>query len=426
MKHHGEGMKFYFESYGCTMNQGEAKILESILKEKGHDIVGDLEDSDVLVLVTCTVIETTELRMLRRLGEFTKTHKSIVVAGCMASVQKEKILAKSPNAMILSPQSLSDIDQIAFRLSKGYAQISHEKTESETETKLKADAIIPIASGCLGSCTYCITRIARGKLRSCPPEFLIESMKKALTEGYREIRLSAQDTSAYGADIKFNLSTLLKKIEELEGDFRVRVGMMNPENVLPILPEIIEGYKDPRIYKFLHLPVQSGSESILNRMGRKYTTNEFLKVVKNFRGAFPGLTLSTDIIVGFPGEGEKEFRESVNLLHKLKPNILNITRFSPRPKTEAMNMDDKIPSRIAKERSRELTKIHSDISREINKEFVGKKERILITEHGKNGTMMGRTDTYKPVVVEDEVKVCDFVDVKITEAKDIYLKGRIL
>ncbi|UCG70548.1 MAG: tRNA (N(6)-L-threonylcarbamoyladenosine(37)-C(2))-methylthiotransferase [Thermoplasmata archaeon] len=408
------------------MNQGEAKILESILKEKGHSIVGDLEDSDVLVLVTCTVIETTELRMLKRLEEFTKTDKSIVVAGCMASAQKEKILAKSPNAIILSPQHLSDIEQIAFRLSKGYAQVSRKKTETETETKMKADAIIPIASGCLGSCTYCITRIARGKLRSCPPEFLIESMKEALTEGYREIRLSAQDTAAYGADIEFNLPNLLKKIEELDGNFRVRVGMMNPENVLPILPEIIDGYKDSRIYKFLHLPVQSGSESVLNRMGRKYTIDEFFKVIENFRKAFPEITISTDIIVGFPGEDEEDFRESVNLLKKLKPNILNITRFSPRPKTEAMNMDDKVPSRIAKERSRELTNIHADISRDINKRFVGNLESILITEHGKNGTMMGRTNSYMPVVVEDEVQICDFVDVKITEARDIYLKGKVL
>jgi MiaB-like tRNA modifying enzyme len=419
-------MKFYFESYGCTMNQGEAKILESILKEKGHIIVGDIKDSDVLVLVTCTVIETTELRMLRRLEEFAKTEKSIVVAGCMASVQKEKILAKSPNAMILTPQHLSNIEQIAFRISKGYAQVSQEKVESETESKTKADAIIPIASGCLGSCTYCITRIARGKLRSCPPEFLIESMKKALTEGYREIRLSAQDTAAYGADIDFDLPTLLKKIEELDGAFRVRVGMMNPENVLPILPYIIDGYEDPRIYKFLHLPVQSGSESVLKRMGRKYTIDEFYKVIEHFREAFPEITISTDIIVGFPGEDESEFRESVNLIKKLKPNILNITRFSPRPKTEAMNMENKVPSRIAKERSRELTNIHADISRDINKRCVGNLERILITEHGKNKTMMGRTDSYIPVVVEDAVHICDFIDVRITEASDIYLKGKVL
>ncbi len=408
------------------MNQGEARIMQEVLKKSGHSIVDDLDHSDALVLVTCTVIETTELRMMRRLNTFSKTGKPVVVAGCMASVQKDDILASNPNAILLSPQAIKDIGKIAEKLSEKVPRIKKEIIETGTSIKKTTDAIIPISSGCLGSCSYCITRIARGALRSCPPEFLIESMRKALEEGYKEIRLTSQDTAAYGADINFNLPSLLRKIETLDGEFRVRVGMMNPENVLPILQDIIEAYKDKRIYKFLHLPVQSGSKRILKKMGRKYMQDDFFKVVRHFREAFPEITISTDIIVGFPSESEEDFLDSVELIKTLRPNILNITRFSPRPKTEAMNMVDKIPSRIAKQRSRELTKIHEDISREINKEFVDRKERILITEPGKNNTMMGRTDTYKPVVVEDEVQVGDFVDVEITEARDIYLKGRIL
>jgi len=419
-------MRFYFESYGCTMNQGEARIMQDSLKKSGHSIVDDLDDSDALVLVTCTVIETTELKMMRRLKTFSKTGKPVVVAGCMATVQKDDILASNPNAILLAPQAIDYIGKIAEKLSQEEPIIKKEIIETGTGFKKTTDAIIPISSGCLGSCSYCITRIARGELRSCPPEFLIESMRKALGEGYKEIRLTSQDSAAYGADINHNLPSLLRKIETLDGEFRVRVGMMNPENVLPILRDVIEAYKDKRIYKFLHLPVQSGSERILKKMGRKYTLDEFFQVVKEFREAFPDITISTDIIVGFPGESEEDFLDSVELVKKLRPNILNITRFSPRPKTEAMNMEDKIPSRIAKERSRELTKIHEEISREINKEFADRKERILITEPGKNDTMMGRTDTYKPVVVEEEVQVGDFVDVEITEARDIYLKGRVL
>lgn len=408
------------------MNQGEARIMQDILKENGHCIVGDMEGSDALVLVTCTVIETTELRMRRRLETFSKTGKPVVVAGCMASVQKDDILTLNPNAVILAPQAFKDIDKIAETLSKEKPRTRKKVIVEDTHPKKTVDAIIPISSGCLGSCTYCITRIARGGLRSCPPELLIESMGKALAEGYKEIRLTSQDTAAYGADIETDFPSLLKKIEALDGEFRVRVGMMNPENVLPILPDIIDAYRDTRIYKFLHLPVQSGSERILKRMGRKYTIDNFFNVVNTFRNSFPDITISTDIIVGFPGESERDFVESVELIKNLKPDILNITRFSPRPKTEAMSMDDKIPGRIAKDRSRELTKVHEKISRDINKSFVGRNERILITEHGKNGTMMGRTDTYKPVVVEDEVQLCDFVDVEIIEARDVYLKGKIL
>lgn len=422
----GEAMRFYFESYGCTMNQGEAKIMEDILKQKGHSIVDRLNHSDALVLVTCTVIETTELKMIKRLKAFSKTGKPVIVAGCMASVQKDDILASNPNAILLPPHDIHNIDKIADGLSEAELRITKNKIGKPQKIKKTADAIIPISSGCLGSCTYCITRIARGELRSCTPEFLFESVRKALGEGYKEIRLTSQDTAAYGADINYDLPSLLRKIGNLEGEFKVRVGMMNPENVMPIIPEIIEAYKNKRIYKFLHLPVQSGNEKILKKMGRKYTIDDFFRAVKAFRSTFPDITISTDIIVGFPGESERDFMDSVELIKILRPNILNITRFSPRPKTEAMNMKDKIPSRIAKERSRKLTKIHADISRSINKEFVGRKERILITEHGKNGTMMGRTDSYKPVVLEDEAQLCDFVDVDIIEAIDFYLKGRVL
>jgi len=419
-------MRFYFESYGCTMNHGESKIMQDMLRKEGHTIVSDLKNSDALVLVTCTVIETTERRMMRRLQTFSQTKKPVVVAGCMASVQKEQILDVNPNAIIFPPQSLGDIGKLIKELSKR-KPISMKKMDvAKTEIKKTADTIIPISSGCLGSCTYCITRIARGELRSCPPEILIDSMKKALTEGYKEIRLSSQDTAAYGADIDFNLPKLLKKIESLDGDFKVRVGMMNPENVIPILSDLIDAYKNQRIFKFLHLPVQSGSNKILEKMGRGYTINDFFNVVDGFRRYFPHITISTDVIVGFPQETEEDFNQTVKLIKKLKPDILNITRFSPRPKTPAMKMDNKIPSRIAKDRSRELTKIHMDISTKINRKFVGRKERILITEHGKNNTMMGRTDAYKPVILSEKVKLCDFVDVDITEAKEIYLKGTVL
>ncbi len=418
-------MRFYFESYGCTMNQGEARIMEDLLKEKGHSIVENPEDAEALVLVTCTVIETTELRMKKRLTQFKETGKPVVVAGCMASVQKDEITFENPDAIVIPPEDFRNIDSILEKRSIKEPMTKKKDGEIQPSPKKTADAIIPISSGCLGSCTYCITRIARGKLRSCPPEFIVDSARKILKEGYREIRLSAQDTAAYGADMSINLPGLLFKIQTLKGDFRVRVGMMNPDNVLPILHDLIEAYKDSRIYKFLHLPFQSGSQRMLLRMGRGYSVVEFFLVVEEFKKDFPDITVSTDVIVGFPGENESDFHESVELVKRLRPNILNVTRFSPRPKTEASKMKDRIPSRIAKDRSRELAKIHLDISRDINKAFVGRKQRILITEHGKNKTMMGRTDSYMPVVVLDEVKLCDFLDVKITEARNTYLIGEV-
>jgi MiaB-like tRNA modifying enzyme len=364
--------------------------------------------------------------MKKRLVHLSKTGKPVVVAGCMASVQKDEIFAENPNALIIPPEDFRNIDSLLDGLAPKEPETQSKKKVIPTTLNKTADAIIPISSGCLGSCTYCITRIARGELRSCPPEFVVESVKKFLREGHREIRLSAQDTAAYGADINSDLPTLLLKIQELDGDFRVRVGMMNPDNLSPILQDMIEAYMDSRIYKFLHVPVQSASERMLSSMGRKYSIDEFFMVVGEFRKNFPDITISTDVIVGFPGEGDDDFNQTVKFVKELRPNILNITRFSARPKTEAMKMEDKIPSRIAKDRSRELAKIHLDISRDINITLVGREEKILITEYGKNNTMMGRTNSYKPVVVEDEVKLCEFLDVKITEARDTYLLGKVL
>jgi MiaB-like tRNA modifying enzyme len=418
-------MKFYFESYGCTMNQGESKIMQDILVDRGHEIIDDERESDILVLVTCTVIETTERRMWKRLRAFTDSGKLVVVAGCMTTVQFNEILKNSPDALILAPQLLKDIGKVADILSKD--EILPEDTEAlSNRNKRSAEAIVPISTGCLGICTYCITRLARGTLRSFDRKSIMSSIKNVVTDGYKEIRLSSQDTSAYGMDINSNLADLLKEIGEMDGEFRVRVGMMNPQNAMPILDDLIEVYKNEKIFKFLHIPVQSGSEKVLNHMGRNYSTSNFFNVVEMFRQQFTEITISTDLIVGFPGEEENDFDESVNLIKKLKPNILNITRFSPRPNTEAEKMENQIPSRIAKDRSRELTRIHFEISREINETHVGKKRRILITEHGKNGTFMGRTDSYLPVIVEDKVHICDFVDVMITEAADTYLKGKVL
>ena len=421
----GEEMKFYFESYGCTMNQGEAKIMEDIVRARGHEIVSEEEQSEVLVLVTCTVIETTELRMLKRLKELTKTGKMVVVAGCMASVQKDVILSNNPDALILTPQYLKDMGKVADILAIGDERPKRDR-EYEDALKKSADAIIPISSGCLGSCTYCITKVARGALQSHTSDILIESMKKVLSDGFKEIRLTSQDTAAYGADIESNLPSLLKSICEIEGEFRIRVGMMNPENVKPILPEMLDVFSDPRIYKFLHLPVQSGNEEVLEKMGRGYTISDYLYVIDGFREAFPNLTISTDVIVGFPGESDSDFKDTVDLVKKLRPNILNITRFSPRPQTLAKDMENKIPSRIAKERSRELTKVQAEISRSINAAFVGNKEHILICEPGKPGSMMGRTNSYLPVIVKESVALCQFIDVEIIESKDTYLIGKIL
>ncbi len=422
-------MKVYFEPYGCTLNYGESRIMEEHLEASGHQTVQKMNDADILVLVTCTVIETTENKMLRQLKEFSKLNKPVIVAGCMAAVQADTILKTLPSVRLIPPAKISTISQVIDSLSKQYNLKDAEIVKMCPPKAITSiDAVIPISNGCLGSCTYCITRLARGELRSNHPDNILDDISKALSQDLKEVRLTAQDTAAYGLDHQTNLPNLLKQIDDRfsnEPEFRIRIGMMNPNTVKPILPDLIDQYISHRIYKFLHLPVQSGDDDILRDMKRGYKLEHFLNIVERFRRKFPDLTLSTDIIIGYPGETDRQFQKSVELIRQLKPNIVNITRFSARPGTEAYERQDKIHGRVQKERSRVLTKLRFEISKNINEHVIGDMKRILITEVGKDNSVMGRADNYQPVVVKQELALGTFQEVEIIDATDSYLIGKI-
>lgn len=212
----------------------------------------------------------------------------------------------------------------------------------------------------------------------------------------------------------------------ITGDFRIRIGMMNPSTVLDRLDETIDAFGHDKVYKFLHLPVQSGDDKILKKMNRKYTVNDFLEIIRKFREKHQDITISTDIIPGFPSENDKQFYNTINLLKKVKPDIVNITRFSTRPLTQAKKMKEKIPTHIAKERSRLLTGLSEKISLEKNRCCIGKKYLALITKNGKDNTMMGRIENYKPVIIKNRVDLGDFIPIKITDATASYLLGKLI
>jgi len=422
-------MKIYFEPYGCTLNYGESRIMEELVETAGYTIVREPDQADVLVLVTCTVIETTENKMLKQLQEFSKYDKPVIVGGCMASVQAETVLDINPNAHLLPPDKIFEIPQMIESLNEKIDAPNEGIEDSVQEPLTSIDAIVPISNGCLGSCTYCITRLARGELRSYPQDDVLKSISNALDKGLFEIRLTAQDTAVYGLDRQTNLPGLLKMINEQfsgSNDFRIRVGMMNPNTTLPILDDLIEQYRSDLIFKFLHLPVQSGDDDILTDMKRGYKVQDFKDIVNKFRTEFPDLTLSTDIIIGYPGETEEQFNKSVELVKDIQPNIVNITRFSARPGTEAYDRKDQIVGRIQKDRSRVLTKVRFDVSTTINEKCIGNKVRILVTEVGKDDSVMGRTDSYQPVVIKKKLELGTFQEVEITEAIEAYLIGKLI
>jgi len=280
--------------------------------------------------------------------------------------------------------------------------------------------VAPISSGCLGNCSYCIVKRARGHLRSFPADEIIEDVRQAIDEGCREIWVTAEDTAAYRWR-GVGLPRLLEEINGLDGRFYVRVGMMTPNHAKGILEDLMDAYRLEKVFKFLHVPVQSGNDDVLRRMRRRYTVDDFLEIVTRFREAVPDLSLSTDIICGFPGETEDQFRDSLRLVEEVRPDVLNISRFWPRPGTEAAEMAGQLHGRETKRRSRMLTRLWRRLSLEQSLRWVGWKGDVLIDELGREGSLVGRNYAYKPIVLPAAARVGDFVKVEVTEAKGGYL-----
>ena len=416
-------MKVYIEVYGCTANKSDASLVKGILKENDYVIVEKIDNADFIIILTCTVIDTTEQRMLSRLKVFEKTGKKIIVAGCMASVQSGIVKSIVPDALLLPPQYCHHI----VELLNGEKPVFIEKNKT-LFSKYYEDVVAPvsIAEGCMFSCSYCITSLARGKLRSFPIDEIKKDICSAINKGCREIQLTAQDTSSYGLGTGYDLGDLLRCVSIIKGEYMVRVGMMNPFTCLKNIDSIIKGFENPKIYRFLHLPVQSGDNNILKKMNRKYTVDDFLKIIKRFRDKYPYITISTDAIVGFPTETDKQFQHTIDLLKTVKPDITNITRYSARPYTKSKTMKGRVRTDIVKKRSKILTDVCSKISENNNLKHIGKKYTILITEEGKNGTFVGRSENYKPVVIKEKIGIGEFVPIKVTEAASTYLVGSII
>jgi len=271
-----------------------------------------------------------------------------------------------------------------------------------------------------------LTKFAKGKLFSYPEKEIIESIKKDLQSGGKEIWITSQDNASYGNEKNiFFLPELLKKILELKGNFKVRLGMMNPNNVLKILDELIEIYKNPKMFKFLHIPVQSGSDKVLKLMNRKYSVKDFLKIVEKFKEEIPEITISTDIIVGFPEETEKDFEDTINLIEKINPEILNRSNFSSHKQTPAGKLE-KIDEKTVTERATKLMNLHLEICKELQKDYLTKELKVFVNQKGFGKTFLARTENYKLVAVQSEKNILGKnINVKIKKLFPHYLVGEI-
>ncbi|MCD6547238.1 MAG: tRNA (N(6)-L-threonylcarbamoyladenosine(37)-C(2))-methylthiotransferase [Nanoarchaeota archaeon] len=370
-------MKIYFETYGCAANQADELVMRSILKND-FEFTKNIEDSHIIIMLTCGVKGSTENKIIQRIKHIRKTYpnKKVILAGCLTKIIPKKLQKMFPDYSLIGPDQVSDILKIVKKVAKGERVIDIRTYSSDTSLSSKRVCIVPtvvkeaqpiaIASGCLNACAYCATKIAKGNLKSLPIECVVRSVKYAVEHGAKKILLTATDCGAYGKDIGTNIVELLKEVVKIPGDFKIRVGMMNPQYVKEFVDDLIEVYKNPKIIKFLHIPVQSGSNKVLKDMRRGYTVEEFKGIVKRFRKEIPDIRISTDIICGYPTETKEDFRKTIKLIKEIKPEVLNISKFYPREGTYAKTLKQ-LPTKEIKERSRKLTEFYKKLKKDLIK-----------------------------------------------------------
>lgn len=410
-------MKVAIETYGCTMNQSDSDVIRALLSE--YFELSNLENAEIVVINSCGVIEFTERKIIRRIQELKSSGKRVVLAGCLSRISKEALnLADSA----IAPDNLEKIvDAVRHAFTGGARFLEWKNADKACMPKLRlsenATAIVSISEGCMGHCAFCATKFARGKLRSFSLEQIVKEVENAVKQGFKEIQITSQDAGCYGLEKgKLMLPDLLEKICRIEGDFRIRVGMMNPQFAKAMLPDLLNSYENEKIYKFLHLPVQSGDNRVLQDMKRDHTVEDFAEVVEEFRKRFD-IMLSTDIIVGYPTETEESFWKSYELLESIRPDIVNITRFSKREGTLASKLKQ-IPGWIVKERSRKLTELCVKLGLENNRRYLGKEMEVLVTSYGKKW-MLGRSNEYRAVITSG--KLGEFKMVRIGDCRHNYL-----
>ncbi|TFH42469.1 MAG: tRNA (N(6)-L-threonylcarbamoyladenosine(37)-C(2))-methylthiotransferase [ANME-2 cluster archaeon] len=406
-------MKIFIKTFGCTANRADSIKIQQILSAQGHIFTDVIDSAELVVVNTCTVTQTTQRKVLKFIHSVSDSGKQIVAAGCLPAAQPEALA--DIKCQFVTPASIEDIPGIVGNSTinkESYAPILHGVT-----------GIISISQGCAGNCSYCIVKQARGELVSRPISDIVIEMASLVQQGAKEIQLTSQDTAAYGLDTGHRLPALLEAVTGIEGDYMVRLGMMNPFTVLDIVDNVVESFHNPHIFKFLHLPIQSGSDQVLEHMNRRHTVGDFKYIVNKFRIRFPDIVLSTDFIVGYPTETEQDFNDTLELLNEVKPLKVNITKYSPRPKTPASLLYD-MPDWKKKERTRTLSIRHHQINQKLLQNNIGKTVTLLTTEIGKNKSTIGRDLQYHNIVIKEDLPLGNWYEVEITESKTTYLIGK--
>ena len=418
--------RVHVEAYGCSASFADSEMISGLLANGGHSLAESEKDADLSVIVTCSVKDATAKRMIHRIKSLNA--KPLIVAGCLPKAEERTVAKFAPGASMMGPNSIGQTLLVADAALAGKRMLALEDTD-DAKTGLPkvrlnpAVGIIEIASGCMSECTFCQTKLAKGDLKSYRIGDIVREAESEVSQGCAEIWLSSTDNGCYGLDIGTDLPELVDAVAAVPRSFMIRVGMMNPMYMPRIQDRLQKSFASGKVYKFIHVPVQSGSGRVLADMRRGHTADTFRDIVRTFREKDDRFAVSTDIIVGFPTEAEEDYEDTVSLVAETKPDIVNLSRYSARPGTKAAAMEQ-IDAATVKRRSKKLYDMASRISYERNKEWVGWSGPVLFDEISRDG-IKGRNYAYKPVWVKDNVRLGSTHTVRITSAASHSLKGTV-
>lgn len=431
-------------TYGCQMNVNESAKMKQILQTMGYEIVDDIDDSDLVFLNTCTVREGAAVKVYGKLGDLKKLKEKkngkmiIGVTGCLAQEVRDEFIKKTPYVdLVLGNQNIGRIPDIIERLEKGEdVHVVMVEDEDELPQRVDADfgddivASISITYGCNNYCTFCIVPYVRGMERSVPLHEIVQDVKKYTEKGYKEILFLGQNVNSYGSDLADetdNFAKLLRESAKIEGDFWIKYVSPHPKD---FTDEVIEAIADnSKIARMLHLPLQSGSTKILNAMNRGYTKEEFITLAKKIKEKIPDIGLTTDIIVGFPGETDEDFQDTMDVVNEVGFENAFMFMYSKRSGTPAATMEEQVEEQVKSERLQQLMRLQNYKAKEESQKYLGKTVKVLVEGPSrKNPEMLtGRTSTHKIVLFKSDRTDLKgkFVHTRIYEAKTWTLYGEL-
>ena len=418
--------KIFVEAYGCSASFSDSEMISGLILNGGHTLVGNSSESDLNIIVTCSVKDATANKMIHRIKSLKS--KPLVVAGCLPKAEQSTVEKFSKNASMLGPNSIGKTLQIIDTTLRGTKQILLEDSDISKVglPKVRLNpvvGIVEIASGCMSECTFCQTKLSKGDLQSYRIGDIVRQIETEIHDGCKEIWLTSTDNGCYGFDIGTDLPTLIQTVADIPHEFKIRVGMMNPMYMIRIKEKLIESFENDKVYKFLHIPVQSGSNKVLNDMKRGHTAETFKDIVRRTKEKFLDFTISTDIIVGFPSETKEDFEKTIDMLKETRPDIVNLSKYSARPGTEASEMVQ-IDSSEMKKRSKTIFDLINKISLENNQKWIGWQGEVLFDEKTEEG-IKGRNFAYKSIFVNEKVEIGQKDIVEITGITKHSLLGKI-